>query len=135
MNRQGMILRTILVKIAHQRKYIVLMGCLSIYLYFQYGNASPPRHCTSFGLHEYPPSGTPRSFPQVKKRERREEFRMEFPLDNVLDIVESIQATGKKTANPINNTLDYYNTIYNINCSDEVELVIICRKFSAESSH
>ena len=122
-------LRTILVKIAHQRKYIVLMGCLSIYLYFQYGNASPPRHCTSFGLHEYPPSGTPRSFPQVKKRERREEFRMEFPLDNVLDIVESIQATGKTTANPINNTLDYYNTIYNINCSDEVELVIIVKSY------
>jgi hypothetical protein len=54
---------------------------------------------------------------------------MEFPLDNVLDIVESIQATGKTTANPINNALNYYNTIYNINCSDEVELVIIVKSY------
>jgi hypothetical protein len=91
-----MMLRTSLVKTAHQRKYIVLMGCLSIYLNFQYGNASPPRHCTSFIFHEYPPSGTPRTFPQVKKREMREEFLMEFPLDNVLDIVESIQATERR---------------------------------------
>jgi len=102
-----MMLRTILVKIAHQRKYIALMGCLStfcIYLYFQYGNSSPPRHCTSFSFHEY-------------------------PLDNVLDIVESIHSTGKTKANPINNVMDYYNTIYNINCSDEVELVIIVKSY------
>jgi len=100
LNGQGRMLRTTLVK---KKKYIVLLVCFS-YLYFQYRYSSPPRHCTSVSLHEY-------------------------PLDNVLDIVESIQATGKTTANPINNASDYYNTIYNMHCSDEVELVIMVKSY------
>lgn len=93
-------LRTTLIK---KTKYIVLLVCFS-YLYFQYGYSSPPRHCISFSRHGY-------------------------PLDNVVDIVESIQATGKTTANPINNALEYHNTIYNMNCSSEVELVIMVKSY------
>jgi hypothetical protein len=86
-----------------KKKYIVLLVCFS-YLYFQYGNSFLSWHCTSFSLHEY-------------------------PLDNVLDIVESIQATGNTTANPINNDLDYYSIIYNIHCSDQVDLVIMVKSY------
>lgn len=75
--------------------------CL-LFLYFQSGGIS--LHCSSINLDEY-------------------------PLGNVLDTVESIIATGNTTVNPINNNLDYYNTIYNTNCSDEIELVIMVKSY------
>jgi hypothetical protein len=103
-NRQGMMSRRILVEIAHQKKIIVFLMCL-IYLYFQCGgNSQQPLYCASISLDEY-------------------------PLGNALDIVESIIATGNTTVSPVSKTLDYYNTIYNTNCSDEIELVIMVKSY------
>ena len=95
-----MMLRRTLVK---KKKIYSAFGVFFIPL-FSIRNSFLSWHCTSFSLHEY-------------------------PLDNVLDIVESIQATGNTTANPINNDLNYYSIIYNIHCSDQVDLVIMVKSY------